>query len=85
MRAGARPHLRQGAGPHLRVTEVSSGFVDPHFADTIADPAVRAGIEKRKRELAIGPDAIPLTVAFAMEQPANVEVGSIAVCPTAQD
>lgn len=77
--------LRQEAGPHLRVTEVSPGFVDTDFADTIADPNVRAGIEKRKRELAIGPDAIARAVAFAIEQPADVEVGSIVVRPTAQD
>ena len=42
--------LRQEAGAHLRVTEVSPGFVDTDFADTIRDPDVRSGIEKRKRE-----------------------------------
>ena len=77
--------LRQEAGPNLRVTEVSPGFVDTDFADTIDDPSVRAGIEKRKREFAIGPDAIARAVAFAIEQPADVEIGSIVVRPTAQD
>ena len=77
--------LRQEAGPHLRVTEVSPGFVDTGVSDTIDDPSVRAGIEKRKREIAIGPDAIARAVAFAIEQPADVEIGSIVVRPTAQD
>jgi NADP-dependent 3-hydroxy acid dehydrogenase YdfG len=77
--------LRQEAGPHLRVTEVSPGFVDTDFGDAIGDPDVRAAIEKRKRELAIGPDAIARAIAFAIEQPAEVEIGSIVVRPTAQD
>lgn len=77
--------LRQESGPHLRVTEVSPGFVDTDFADTIGDAKVRAVIEKRKREFAIGPDAIARAIAFAIEQPADVEIGSIVVRPTAQD
>ncbi|MGU3286069.1 SDR family oxidoreductase [Methylobacterium mesophilicum] len=77
--------LRQEAGAHLRVTEVSPGFVDTDFADTIRDLDVRTGIEKRKREFAIGPDAIARAIAFAIEQPADVEIGSIVVRPTAQD
>ena len=77
--------LRQEAGPHLRVTEVSPGFVDTEFASAIVDPAVRAAIERRKEAIAIGPDAIARAVAFAIEQPADVEIGSIVVRPTAQD
>ena len=77
--------LRQEAGPHLRVTEVSPGFVDTDFAGSIADPAVRAAIEERKRAFSIAPDAIARAVAFAIEQPADVEIGSIVVRPTAQD
>lgn len=77
--------LRQEAGPHLRVTEVSPGFVDTDFADTVSDPVVRAGIEKRKREFAIGPDTVARAIAFAIEQPEDVEIGSIVVRPTAQD
>ena len=77
--------LRQEAGPHLRVTEVSPGFVDTGFADAIADPALRAAIEKRRSDYALAPDAIARAVAFAIEQPDDVEIGSIVVRPTAQD
>jgi NADP-dependent 3-hydroxy acid dehydrogenase YdfG len=77
--------LRQEAGPHLRVTEVSPGFVKTTFADSITDPAVRAAIDKRKQDYAIAPDAIARAVAFAIEQPDDVEIGSIVVRPTAQD
>lgn len=78
--------LRQEAGRHLRVTEVSPGFIDTTFAESsISDPQVRAALGKRKQELAISPDAIARAVAFAIEQPADVEIGSIVVRPTAQD
>ena len=78
--------LRQEAGRHLRVTEVSPGFVDTTFADaSISDPDVRAAILKRKSEIAIAPDAIARAIAFAIEQPDDVEIGSVVVRPTAQD
>jgi NADP-dependent 3-hydroxy acid dehydrogenase YdfG len=78
--------LRQESGRNLRVTEVSPGFIDTTFADAaIADPDIRAAILKRKEELAISPDAIARAIAFAIEQPSDVEIGSIVVRPTAQD
>jgi NADP-dependent 3-hydroxy acid dehydrogenase YdfG len=78
--------LRQEAGPHLRVTEISPGFIDTTFADvSITDPDVQAAISKQKEELAISPDAIARAIAFALEQPDDVEIGSIVVRPTAQD
>lgn len=78
--------LRQEAGPHLRVTEVSPGFIDTSFADAaMTDPEARAAISRRKEELAIPPDAIARAIAFAIEQPDDVEIGSIVVRPTAQD
>ena len=77
--------LRQEAGRHLRVTEVSPGFVDTDFAGSIGDPVLRAAIEARKKAFAIAPDAIARAVAFAIEQPADVEIGSIVVRPTVQD
>ena len=77
--------LRQEAGPHLRVTEVSPGFVDTEFASSTDDPGIRAAIEQRKRQIAIAPEAIAQAVAFAIEQPRNAEIGSIVVRPTAQD
>ncbi len=78
--------LRQEAGPNLRVTEVSPGFIDTTFADSsITDETVRAAINKQKEQLAISPDAIARAIAFAIEQPGDVEVGSIVVRPTAQD
>lgn len=78
--------LRQESGPNVRVTEVSPGFIDTTFADaTISDPEMRAAILKRKEALAISPVAIARAIAFAIEQPGDVEIGSIVVRPAAQD
>ena len=78
--------LRQEARFNLRVTEISPGFIDTNFADaSITDPDVKAAINKQKKQLAISPDAIARAIAFAVEQPDDVEIGSIVVRPTAQD
>ena len=77
--------LRQEAGPHLRVTEVSPGMVATDFTASITDPAVKAAMDHRMAAVALPPDAIAQAIAFAIEQPPEVDVGSIVVRPTAQD
>ncbi|MDP9607692.1 UNVERIFIED_ORG: NADP-dependent 3-hydroxy acid dehydrogenase YdfG [Variovorax paradoxus] len=76
--------LRQEAGPTLRVTEVSPGFVATEFASSNTDASTRAAVEKQMGEMAIGPDAIARCIAFAIEQPREVDVGTIVIRPTAQ-
>jgi NADP-dependent 3-hydroxy acid dehydrogenase YdfG len=77
--------LRQEAGPHLRVTEVSPGFVATDFASSITDPTVKDSIEQRMAAVAMPPEAVARAIAYAIEQPDDVDVGSIVVRPTAQD
>ena len=77
--------LRQEAGPHLRVTEISPGMIATSFADSMTDPAVKEAMGERIRNVAISPDAVARGVAYAIEQPADVDVGSIVIRPTAQD
>lgn len=77
--------LRQESGPHLRVTEISPGMISTNFSDSMTDQAVKDAMAKRVAEVAISPDAIARGIAFAIEQPAEVEVGSIVIRPTAQD
>jgi NADP-dependent 3-hydroxy acid dehydrogenase YdfG len=75
--------LRQEAGRDLRVTVVSPGFVDTNFADSVTNPDTRAEILAGRDAIAI-PPAIARAIAFAIEQPADVDVGDIVVRPTAQ-
>lgn len=76
--------LRQEAGASLRVTGVSPGFVKTGFADHMPEGAAKMQIQAKMDEMAIAPDAIARAIAFAIEQPADVDVGDIVVRPTAQ-
>ncbi|UIJ70952.1 hypothetical protein [Aurantimonas sp. HBX-1] len=56
------------------------------FADAaITDPGLKAAIQERRHAIAIAPDSIARAIGFAIEQPDDVEIGSIVVRPTAQD
>lgn len=76
--------LRLESVPDLRVTNVSPGFVQTDFARSITDQATRSGIEKRMGEIGLSPDAIAQAIAFAINQPSDVEVGDIVVRSSAQ-
>ncbi|WP_437336399.1 SDR family NAD(P)-dependent oxidoreductase [Sorangium sp. So ce394] len=76
--------LRQESGPNLRVTEISPGMIATDFADTITDEATRSAIRSTADSVAIPADSIARAIAFAIEQPPEVNVGSVVVWPTAQ-
>lgn len=76
--------LRQEAGGSLRVTTVSPGIVGTDFAEATTNPQVRAQITETRDRIAIPPEAIARAIAFAIEQPATVDVNEIVVRPTAQ-
>ena len=76
--------LRQEAGAKLRVTGISPGMVQTQFADSMTNPEIKAQIQAATSEIAISPDAIARAIAFAIEQPADVDVGDIVIRPTAQ-
>ncbi|RKG99805.1 SDR family oxidoreductase [Corallococcus carmarthensis] len=71
--------LRQEAGATLRVTVISPGMTRTGFMEHVKDPELRA-----RMEIAIPPDAIARAMAFAIEQPPDVDVGEVIVRPTAQ-
>jgi NADP-dependent 3-hydroxy acid dehydrogenase YdfG len=76
--------LRVEAGDKLRVTVVSPGFVRTSFADAAPNPEVKAQLAASREKFAIPPEAIARAIAFAIEQPADVDVNEIVVRPTAQ-
>jgi NADP-dependent 3-hydroxy acid dehydrogenase YdfG len=76
--------LRKEAGPNLRVSVVSPGFVATEFVETVSDPEVREQLLKRRDAMAVSPDAIARAIAFAIEQPPEVDVNEIVIRPTAQ-
>ena len=76
--------LRQEAGDKLRVTAISPGFIHTGFAESMTNPEIKAQILAARDKMAISPDAIARSIAFAIEQPADVDVNEIVVRPTAQ-
>lgn len=69
----------------LRTTSVSPGYVRTELADSIDDKALRSQIRRGMDEFAIPPDAVARAIAFAIEQPADVEIGDITIRPTIQN
>ena len=73
--------LRQ-ENPDVRVTVISPGVVESELADSISDPASRE-LMKGYRAIALQPDAIARAIAYAIEQPEDVNTAEIIVRPTA--
>jgi NADP-dependent 3-hydroxy acid dehydrogenase YdfG len=66
----------------VRVTVISPGVVESELADTISDDSTRQAM-REFRQVALTPDAIGRAIAYAIEQPADVDVNEIIVRPTA--
>jgi NADP-dependent 3-hydroxy acid dehydrogenase YdfG len=76
--------LRQEAGPALRVTLISPGFTYTDGISAGGSPEVTAALLAQRDAIAMPPEAIARAVAFAIEQPDDIDVGEIVVRPTAQ-
>jgi len=74
--------LRQEAGAGVRVTVISPGVTESELADSISDPGGRDEM-KAFRKVAIPADAIARAIAYAVEQPDDVDVSELIVRPTA--
>jgi NADP-dependent 3-hydroxy acid dehydrogenase YdfG len=66
----------------IRVTVISPGVTESELADTISAEGAREAM-KEFRRIAIPAAAIARAIAFAIEQPADVNVNEIIVRPTA--
>lgn len=77
--------LRQESKGQLRVTGISPGIVQTAFVNNVKNEQMKAAILEKMDTLGISPDAIASAVAFAIGQPANVDVGDIVIRPAAQD
>jgi NADP-dependent 3-hydroxy acid dehydrogenase YdfG len=69
----------------LRTTSISPGLVRTELVDHVDNPDVREQAQHRMAEIGIAPDAVARAVAFAIEQPDDVEIGDITIRPTVQN
>jgi NADP-dependent 3-hydroxy acid dehydrogenase YdfG len=76
--------LRQEAGPSIRVTIVSPGFVATDFTDAVPDADQRRQMQDLRDQIALPPDAVARAIRFAIEQPEHVDINEIVLRPTAQ-
>ncbi len=51
----------------------------------MTNPEVKAQVAGQMGKMAIPPEAIARAIAFAIEQPADIDVNEIVVRPTAQE
>jgi NADP-dependent 3-hydroxy acid dehydrogenase YdfG len=68
----------------LRTTSISPGFVRTELVDYIDDPEQREQSQHAMAALGISPDAVARAIAFAIEQPDDVEIGDMTIRPARQ-
>jgi len=76
--------VRQEAGKDFRVTVISPGMTQTAFASHIPDMALRDSAIQAGKDFGMSPDAVARAMAFAIEQPDDVDVGEIIIRSTAQ-
>ena len=78
--------LRQEVKPwNIRTTIISPGAVATELVGSITDPGWRAATEQAVEELAIPASSFARAIAFAIEQPEDVDINEILFRPTAQE
>ena len=76
--------LRQEVVKQLRVTVVFPGFTDTKFASNVKDGAIKAALEKSANEFAMAPERVATAIAYAIDQPDDVDVAEIWIRSTSQ-
>jgi NADP-dependent 3-hydroxy acid dehydrogenase YdfG len=71
---------------NIRCTMISPGAVATELPESSSEEGTRKNLrEFYKTTMAIPADSIARAIAYAIEQPANVEIDEIVIRPTAQD
>lgn len=76
--------LRHEVGDKIRTTVIMPGAIDTELKSGTSDPASRKFVNAFY-EQAIPAESIARAIAYAIEQPANVDVNQIVIRPTAQE
>ncbi|MDJ1468985.1 SDR family oxidoreductase [Xanthocytophaga flava] len=77
--------LRQESAGQVRVTGISPGFVLTEMPNAMKNATMKNAIRDTMESIAISPQAIAQAIAFAIEQPADVEIGDLVIRPSVQN
>ena len=78
--------LRQEVkGFNIRTTIISPGAVDTELPNTISEPDIAESMHKFYRDVSISADSFARAVAFAINQPEDVDINEILFRPTRQE
>ena len=69
----------------IRCTIISPGAIDSELKEDTSDAASAKAVEELYKNWAIPPESIARAVAYAIEQPSDVEIDEIVVRPTVQE
>lgn len=76
--------LCQELAGKVRVTVILPGYTNTDFTSHIRDPKLRAQMEQSREQFAMSPDAVARAIAYAIDEPDDVNIGEIVVRPAAQ-
>jgi NADP-dependent 3-hydroxy acid dehydrogenase YdfG len=76
--------LRQEVSSNIRVTIIAPGATESELPNTISDPEMKKAVIEQFRIDLLPAAAIARAIAYAVEQPADVDVNEIVVRPSAQ-
>ena len=71
-------------GTHIRTATIYPAAINTELLNTITDKATAEGMTALYEQYGISPEAIARIVAFALEQPEDVNVSEFTVGPTTQ-
>lgn len=77
--------LRAEVGPTIRTTTISPGAVESELQTHSTHAPTAQAVQAFYKANQIGPDAVARAIAFAIEQPAEVDINEIVLRPTAQE
>lgn len=77
--------LRHEVGRAIRVTTIEPGAVESELKFGSTDPGSRAAVEEFYKASQIPAASVARAIAYAIEQPADVDVNEIVLRPTSQD
>jgi len=77
--------LRQEVGEGIRTTVISPGVVESELPRGSSDPETAAAVKELYRRQAIPADSVARAIAYAIEQPPEVDVNEIVLRPTVQE